>query len=157
VTIATVTADQKISATWGNSVAAAINGASRIGRYTASAFGVPTASTTNIDLSVDYDPNSWFASGATVTPTVAGYYLVSGAFTFTGGFAATDRLACFIRKNGTQFVGVEGYAGYSAPRRNLAHVVYLAGTDTVSLAVYQASGASRTVDASLAVVQITFG
>jgi len=90
-----------------------------------------------------FDTNNNFASSR-FTPTVAGYYQISGGF--LAGLLTSSNNSCSIYKNGSvnlQGSGCGVVSGYI--RCNVSGLVYLNGsTDYVELYGLQSSGASVT-------------
>lgn len=116
-------------------------------RATTLATTIPTAAFTNVllsDTATDtFDTNSNFASN-TFTPTVAGYYQINGAISYT---TATDGTLAAIYKNGSLH-------SYGSPqtaasiRSTVSDIVYLNGAgDFVNLAAYHGSGTNKTIAA----------
>jgi hypothetical protein len=92
----------------------------------------------------DFDTNSNFASSR-FTPTVAGYYQVTGIVRFNLG--SGNFLAPYIFKNGSSYQGIEGdiQSATNDVSRMVTSLVYCNGTtDYVEFYVYQSSGGSKT-------------
>ena len=102
----------------------------------------------------DFDTNSCFDSTTNYrfTPTVAGYYQISGCvavYGFSVG-ALTGQVVSYIKKNGSDYMlGARIPIGATScePQCPLSAVIYFNGsTDYVELWAYQSSGASATID-----------
>jgi hypothetical protein len=111
--------------------------------------GVPQSITnstfTKVTLnSEEYDTNNNFAS-STFTPTVAGYYQISGGISNLAGNTPT-RTIVSIFKNGSGYAGFGDYTASSSYRTYGSCLVYCNGsTDYIELYVYLA-GSSLSVD-----------
>lgn len=123
----------------------AING-SAFSAYAGSLQSIPNATFTKLQINTkEFDTNSNFdaTTNYRFTPTVAGYYQISGntALATTGAAG----LMVNIFKNGSRFKdgsqsGSSSGSGYEA---SVSALVYLNGsTDYVELYMYQASGGS---------------
>jgi hypothetical protein len=95
-----------------------------------------TATFTKVQLSTEeYDTNSNFdnATNYRFTPTIAGYYQISGAVGLTG---TNTRILCTIYKNGSEyFRGIDATANLS--QVTVSGLIYFNGsTDYIELYVY---------------------
>ena len=91
-----------------------------------------------------FDTNSNFAS-STFTPTVAGYYQISGGISNLAGSTPTRTILSFF-KNGSGYAGLGDYTASSCYRVYGSTLVYCNGTtDYIELYVYLA-GSSLSVD-----------
>lgn len=69
-----------------------------------------------------------------ITPGVAGYYLIIGNLTWSGGFAAAERLSAAIYMNGTAIATNQGNAGGTTYQTNhVSTVIYMDSNDYVEL------------------------
>ena len=115
--------------------------------YSSSQTSMPNGTFTKIALEVEvFDTNSNFSSSR-FTPTVAGYYLVSGCVAFTT--IGTTGILSAIAKNGStsspQTLG-SGQTDGIAVRSNVSDIIYLNGsTDYVELCGFHSkAGGSST-------------
>lgn len=118
--------------------------------YSGSAQSISSGTFTKIQCNTEeFDTNSNYdnATNYRFTPTVAGYYQVSGAFNpqVTGGL-----LIAAIYKNGTRFKDFSAFAASSGGGLvNGTALIYLNGsTDYVEFYGYQASGSSASITTS---------
>ena len=90
----------------------------------------------------DYDTNTNYnTSTYRFTPTVAGYYQISGAIGVTSAITGSIGLALAIQKNGSQIGQTIGTASSSFPGPAVSRLVYLNGsTDYIELYVYTNAG-----------------
>ena len=80
-----------------------------------------------------FDTNNNFASSR-FTPTVAGYYQISGGFDSTDTTAAITRVVLTVYKNGSQFIHLTDFATGSAYAITGSALVYCNGsTDYIEL------------------------
>jgi hypothetical protein len=107
--------------------------------WASTATNTATATFTKLIFATEeFDTNNNFAS-STFTPTVAGYYLISGA---TSNSVNTVIVSVF--KNGTEYKRGSQSLGATLSLVNVSALVYLNGsTDYVELYWYQASGATQ--------------
>lgn len=92
-----------------------------------------------------FDTTSGMFASSRFTPTVAGYYQVTGIVRFS--FSAGNFLSPYIYKNGFGYQGVEGVLtqGSGDVSGSVTSLVYCNGsTDYIELYVYQSSGVSKT-------------
>lgn len=103
---------------------------------------LPNNSVTTIALATEnFDTNNNFANSR-FTPTVAGYYFITGTIAFSGVMAYVQAL---IRKNSTTYAA-GGHTSTPAFGNQVSDVVYLNGSsDYVELAGVQASGSSQNI------------
>jgi len=112
---------------------------------------IATATLTKVQLqSKEFDTNSNFdnTTNYRFTPTVAGYYKVSGQVNFSGGFAIQNIFAT-IYKNGTEFkrgTRVSCVAGTAVGVVVSALVSFNGSTDYIELYTYQDSGSSLALE-----------
>ena len=106
--------------------------------YTSGTTSISNSTWTKVNLATeDFDTNSNFASSR-FTPTVAGYYQISGAVYMAGGGALTQA-GVSIYKNGTAYKtaaasGSNASLPFNAPQVCVSSVVYFNGsTDYVEL------------------------
>jgi calcineurin-like phosphoesterase len=101
----------------------------------------PHASTIKVTLGVeDFDSNSNFASSR-FTPTVAGYYLITGVV--AGTTTDIQRFTAYIAKNGTEFISGTGVTGESSGTV-VSTILYLNGSsDYVELFARHNSGSTK--------------
>ena len=98
----------------------------------------------------DYDPNNWLnASNHQITPTIAGYYLVSFGVWWTTGTAG-EQLNIQIRKNNNSFFidqhTINTTTGLS---QSGAKLIYMNGTtDYLDFTVYTTSTTSQSLQAT---------
>ena len=100
----------------------------------------------------DFDTNSNFDSTTNYrfTPTVAGYYHISGSVGVYGFSAGSGQVVSYLYKNGSNYaqgarIPITG-TSYE-PQCPISIVMYLNGsTDYVELWAYQSSGGSATID-----------
>jgi hypothetical protein len=113
--------------------------------YIDTSTSVPTATYTKILYGTEnFDTNNNFASSR-FTPTVAGYYQITGNLRF-GSITASIVIAS-IYKNGSLYYlsGCGVVSGYSSP--TVSSVIYLNGsTDYVEIYAYQNSGTTQSAD-----------
>jgi hypothetical protein len=111
---------------------------------------LPNTTYTKVTLGTEvFDTNNNFAS-STFTPTVAGYYIITGSVTIQSAAAAVYTL---IYKNGSSVA-----AGTALPATGIfsgiatvSAVIYCNGsTDYIDLYVYQGSGGSVTIGSGIA-------
>lgn len=128
----------------------------KVGQWTASQSMTSGGGVTAITLDSEVaDPDGWWSSGTDVTPTVAGWYLVTAAFEWSSIGTATTRLILSARKNGTGFALFDGYAGSGSAKRTVTGVVSLNGsTDYIDHGAYHNDGSNRTVTTTLTVALI---
>ena len=89
------------------------------------------------DTNSNYDPTTNYR----FTPTVAGYYQISGAIGVTSAITGSIGLALAIQKNGSQIGQTIGTASSSFPGPAVSRLVYLNGsTDYIELYVYTNAG-----------------
>jgi hypothetical protein len=101
----------------------------------------PNASTIKVTLGgEDFDSNSNFASSR-FTPTVAGYYLITG--TVSGTTGDIELFTAYIAKNGTEFISGTRVLGGSSGTV-VSTILYLNGSsDYVELFARHNSGATK--------------
>jgi len=100
----------------------------------------------------DFDTNSCFDSTTNYrfTPTVAGYYQISGSVGVYGFSGASGQVVSYLYKNGSNYaqgarIPISG-SSYE-PQCPISVVMYLNGTtDYVELWAYQSSGVTGTID-----------
>ena len=94
----------------------------------------------------EFDTNNNFAS-STFTPTVAGYYQVSGSASASGGFGTNENVLA-IYKNGSGIRQLADTLSANLYQLSGSALVYLNGsTDYVELYLFQSSGGSKTITA----------
>ena len=94
----------------------------------------------------EFDTNNNFAS-STFTPTVAGYYQVSGSASSSGGFGTSENVLA-IYKNGSGIRQLADTLSANLYQLSGSALVYLNGsTDYVELYLFQSSGGSKTITA----------
>lgn len=117
--------------------------------YRSTTQSISNASFTKVQCDTEeFDTNSNYDNSTNYrfTPTVAGYYQVSGS---VAGAAAYAQLLASIYKNGSEFKrGTQaGSAGAYLYQASVSALVYLNGsTDYVELYAYQQSGGSGTIN-----------
>ena len=117
--------------------------------YRSTTQSISNASFTKVQCDTEeFDTNSNYdnATNYRFTPTVAGYYQVSGA---VAGAAAYAQLLASIYKNGSEFKrGTQaGSAGAYLFQASVSALIYLNGsTDYVEFYAYQQSGGSGTIN-----------
>ena len=117
--------------------------------YAGSTQSISNASFTKVQCNTEeYDTNSNYdnATNYRFTPTVAGYYQISGS---VAGAAAYAQLLASIYKNGSEFKrgSQAGSAGAYLYQANVSALIYFNGsTDYVELYAYQQSGGSGTIN-----------
>jgi len=95
-----------------------------------------------------YDPNSWFNNaGDYIAPTVAGFYIVTGAIVFVANNTGYRELMLQVdfSANGTwvDISSVRGTPNASQQvRLNSSTVVYLAANSRIRMRAYQNTGAN---------------
>ena len=97
----------------------------------------------------EFDTNSCFDTTTfRFTPTIAGYYQISGAVYFST--ASVNYVAANISKNGSTLkYGAQAANGAFTYGSTVSSLVYLNGTtDYVQLLAYQNSGVARTLQSS---------
>ena len=106
---------------------------------------ITSATSTKVTFNTElYDTNNNFAS-STFTPTVAGYYQISGGISNLAGNTPTRTILSFF-KNGSGYAGLGDYTASSCYRVYGSTLVYMNGsTDYVELYVYLV-GSSLSVD-----------
>jgi len=106
---------------------------------------ISVATFTKITFAVEeFDTNNNFASSR-FTPTVAGYYQVSGMSAF-GGYSSTGLSLPSIYKNGSRFKdgGACPFDASDGQYANVSCLIYLNGsTDYIELYVFQRSLSTR--------------
>jgi hypothetical protein len=119
--------------------------------YQSSTQNVANATSTKILFQTEvYDTNNNFAS-STFTPTVAGYYQITGSW--TGIATAANLMTCYIFKNGGLTLGFNGGLFYISGSGNIgaqmSALIYLNGsTDYVEFYGYQTGTTSMTTVAA---------
>jgi hypothetical protein len=92
---------------------------------------------TKVELDVDdYDTdNITDTTNHKITPGIAGYYLCIGNCTWTGGFAAGNRMSMYLKKNGSNIMCTDqGIAGGTQYLTNhIATVEYLDADDYIEM------------------------
>lgn len=117
--------------------------------YRSTTQSIANASFTKVQCDTEeFDTNSNYDNSTNYrfTPTVAGYYQISGA---VAGAAAYAQLLASIYKNGSEFKrGAQaGSAGAYLFQAAVSALIYLNGTtDYVELYAYQQSGGSGTIN-----------
>jgi hypothetical protein len=110
--------------------------------------GTAISNTTFTKIAFDtetLDTNNNFAS-STFTPTVAGYYHVTGIARLPGSMA-NKTIAPYIFKNGSSYQGFEGIVGGDTgdASMSVSALVYCNGsTDYIDFYVWQNSGGTKT-------------
>jgi hypothetical protein len=109
--------------------------------YGGTTTSLPNNTVTKVNLtSEEFDTNNNFASSR-FTPTVAGYYYISGAVHVSSGALLLNPR---LEKNGSNYAFGQAVSG-SAVASTVAALIYLNGTtDYVELYVYHNSGGTRT-------------
>lgn len=107
-----------------------------------------TATTTKVQLNTErFDTNNNFdnTTNYRFTPTIAGYYQISGAVTYTSA-ANNYGAAAIINKNGSDYAwGTATGTNQMYATAQVSSLIYLNGsTDYIELYVYNGSGASQT-------------
>ena len=135
--------------TLGGNLVQAATAAPAFSAYAGSTQSISNASFTKVQCNTEeFDTNSNYdnATNYRFTPTVAGYYQVSGS---VAGAAAYAQLLASIYKNGSEFKrGAQaGSAGAYLYQASVSAIIYLNGsTDYVELYAYQQSGGSGTIN-----------
>jgi hypothetical protein len=104
------------------------------------AYNKITLTTESFDTNSNYD-----TSTSRFTPTVAGYYYVSGAATAVTT-STSDQLGAYIFKNGGNYIQGSGVTGLSSfyPTATINGLIYMNGsTDYLELYAYLASSATK--------------
>ena len=109
--------------------------------YGGTTTSLPNNTVTKVNLtSEEFDTNNNFASSR-FTPTVAGYYYISGAVHVSSGALLLNPR---LYKNGSNYAAGQAVSG-SAVASTVAALIYLNGTtDYVELYVYHNAGGTRT-------------
>ena len=113
---------------------------------------ITTATYTKIQLDTEeFDTNSNFDSTTNYrfTPTVAGYYLISGCVYFNIAPTTLLSSSLHIFKNGSslKFVNLDSNSTYGHYGSTVTSIVFLNGTtDYIELYVYQNSGSSYSLN-----------
>lgn len=121
--------------------------------YASAAQSFPNATITKLQANTEeFDTNSNYdnATNYRFTPTVAGYYQVSGQVQFS---AAATQIIASVYKNGAEFKrGTQnGTAASSGQSAVVSALVYLNGTtDYIELWAHQNSGGALAISASAA-------
>lgn len=118
--------------------------------YASAGTSVATGTWTKINFATErFDTNNNFASSR-FTPTVAGYYIVTGGAGF-GSFASSQQGFAIV-KNGSDFLSQTNSGAYptsTTTQANTSSVVYFNGsTDYVEIYGLQNSGFTQTTDAT---------
>ena len=108
---------------------------------------IPDNTDTPIQFVDDFDTNNWWNSGTyTLTPTIAGYYLISLGVWFEHPGVATGQCNAQARKNGSTFMIIQ------QPLNNVSSGISLTGTimtymngttDYLDFSAYHIAGAPR--------------
>ena len=113
--------------------------------YLGSSQTITSATYTKVQLNTErFDTNNNFASSR-FTPTIAGYYQVSGQTSF-GGYSSTGLSFPAIYKNGSRFKdgGACPFDASDGQYANVSCLIYLNGsTDYIELYVFQRSLSTR--------------
>jgi hypothetical protein len=106
---------------------------------------ITTGTFTKVTLNTElYDTNNNFAS-STFTPTIAGYYQISGGISNLGGNSPVRTILSFW-KNGAGYAGLGDFTNTSCYRAYGSTLVYMNGTtDYIELYVWL-SGSSMSLD-----------
>jgi hypothetical protein len=107
---------------------------------------ITNAAITKIQLNIEtFDTNNNFDSTTNYrfTPTVAGYYQISGAITFTST-TNNQGIGAIIYKNGSAYAWGTAVATTSMyPTASVSSLIYLNGsTDYIEMYVYNGAGAT---------------
>jgi hypothetical protein len=117
--------------------------------YNNSTQTVATATYTKILFATsEWDTTSGMYASSKFTPTVAGYYLITGALAIYN-MGATGFAISYMYKNGSPYrVGSSSYASATQePQLPFSNVVYLNGsTDYIEMYCYQNTGATASID-----------
>ena len=117
--------------------------------YNNSTQTVATATYTKILFATsEWDTTSGMYASSKFTPTVAGYYLITGAFGIYN-MGATGFAISYMYKNGSPYrVGNSSYASATQePQLIFSNVVYLNGsTDYIEMYCYQNTGTTASID-----------
>ena len=118
--------------------------------YNASTQTVATATFTKILFATsEWDTTSGMYASSRFTPTVAGYYLITGALAIYN-MGATGYAVSYMYKNGSGYrIGNVSYASATQePQLIFSSTVYLNGsTDYIEIYCYQNTGVTATIDA----------
>ncbi len=115
----------------------------KVRAHQTTAQSLANATWTKITLdTVDFDTNSNFASSR-FTPTIAGYYRVTGSVFFTG--TSSSPIAVAVYKDGSNVS--QGQGGNAIDILKTSDLIFMNGsTDYLELYAYQGSGASADTD-----------
>lgn len=116
--------------------------------YSAGTQTISNTTYTKVTLTEDFDTNNNFASG-TFTPTVAGYYQITGICTLTAGTSLSN-VTSAIYRNGTLYSQLYG-ASYTSTAAGIlnADLIYFNGTtDYVELYIRGNGSGTLTVNAA---------
>jgi hypothetical protein len=122
--------------------------------YQSVAQSIPTATNTKVLLQTeDFDSNSCFAS-STFTPTVEGYYQISGCVGF--GTTPVNAQAMLAKNGGIVSKGAQAANSGVVFATEVTDLLYMNGTtDYVELWTYQSSGSSQDTTNSSIVTRLS--